>query len=100
MIIVKGEARFGEGEIERLREPLNAWIEEVRQRDGCLSYCYSVDMGDPNVLHISHSWRDEAAIDAHMAELGPLTEVIAGAEMPALLANAYEARFLKTLMGE
>jgi quinol monooxygenase YgiN len=38
MIIVKGEARLGNGEMERLRAPLNAWIAEVRQREGCLSF--------------------------------------------------------------
>lgn len=100
MIIVTGQARFGAGEIDRLREPLNAWIEQAKRRDGCLSFSYSVDLGDANVLHISHKWRDEAAIDAHMAELGPLMQVIAGADMPTLIANAYEAQFVKTLMGE
>lgn len=100
MIIVMGEARFGEGEIERLREPLNRWIEEVRKRDGCIAHSYTVDLGDPNLMHIIHVWRDEQALDAHMADLGPLMPVIAGADMPALGVAAYEARFLKTVMGD
>lgn len=100
MIIVMGQARFGDGEIERLRAPLNRWIEEVRQRDGCIAHSYTVDLGDPNLIHITHVWRDEQALDAHMADLGPLMPVIAGADMPALKVSAYEARFLKTVMGE
>lgn len=100
MIIVKGEARLGEGEIDRLREPLNAWIAEVRSRDGCLSFSYAVDLGDSTLLQIAQSWRDEAALDAHLAELGPLVHIIAGADIPLLRVEAYEARFVRMVMGD
>ena len=100
MIIVMGEARFAAGEIERLRAPLNAWIEEVCRRDGCLSYSYAVDLGDPNLLHVVETWRDEAAIDAHMTDMGTLMNVLAGAQMLSLNVKAYDTRYIKTLMGE
>jgi quinol monooxygenase YgiN len=100
MIIVKGEARFAPGEIERLREPLNSWIAEVRGRDGCLSYCYAVDLGDPDMLHVIETWESLEAIDRHMADMGPLMEVLAGAQMLSLKVNAYDATFARTLMGE
>ncbi len=99
MIIVKGEARLGDGELERLRAPLNAWIAQVRQRDGCLSFAYAADMGDPNLLHVIQSWRDLAALDAHLAELGPLVHILAGADIPLLTVDAFQGRFIKTLMG-
>lgn len=99
MIIVKGEARLGNGEMERLRAPLNAWIAEVRQREGCLSFAYAADLGDPNLLHVIQSWRDEAALEAHLAELGPLVHILAGADIPLLKVDAYKGRFIKTLMG-
>jgi quinol monooxygenase YgiN len=100
MIIVTGEARFEEGEIERLRPDLDAWTHEVRRRDGCESYCYAVDLGDPNLLHVIERWRDEAAIDAHMADMGGVMAALAGAKMTALSVKAYEAHYVRTLMGD
>jgi len=100
MMIVKGEARFASGEIDRLRGPLNDWIKAACGRHGCLSYSYAVDLADPNVLHVIETWQDEGAIDAHMADMGPLLEILAGAKMLSLRVDAFEARFVKTLMGE
>lgn len=100
MIIVTGEARFADGEIERLRGPLNAWVEEVRGRDGCLAYCYGVDLADPNLLHLTEKWRDLAAIEAHMAAMDNVMALLAGANMVSLNVHAYDARFTRTLMGE
>jgi len=100
MIIVTGQARFGAGEVERLRSALNAWTEVARSRDGCLSYCYGIDMSEPDLVHVIEMWRDEAAIDAHMEDMGPLMDVLAGAQMLSLSVKGYEGRYLKTLMGE
>jgi quinol monooxygenase YgiN len=100
MIIVTGQARFEEGEIERLRPELAAWTQVVRGRDGCESYHYAVDIGDPNLLHVIETWRDEAAIDAHINDMGELMAALGGAKMAALSVAAYEARFVKTLMGD
>ena len=100
MIIVVGQAQFANGEIERLRGALNDWIEQVRRRPGCLSYCYAVDLGDPDLLHVIETWRDEAAIDAHMTDMGVLMNALAGAKMLKLSVKAYTGEYVKTLMGE
>ena len=100
MIIVLGQARFGAGEIERLGAQLNDWIGKVRQREGCLSYCYAVDLGDPDLLHVIETWRDLDSIDAHMADMGGLMQALAGADMRSLSVKAYDGTYVKTLMGE
>lgn len=100
MIIVIGQARFAPGEIDRLRDRLNDWIEVARNRVGCLSYCYAVDLGDPDLLHVVESWRDMEAIDLHMQDMGALMETLAGAQMLALSVKAYDGAYVKTLMGE
>lgn len=97
-----GTTRFGEGEIARLRGAMAANIEATRAEEGCDHYSYGVDVSDPNLLHISERWRDEAAIDAHMqaghmqrfkAELGQ-------AKIEALNVKMYRADFAGTLLGE
>ena len=100
MIIVTGTARFAAGEIDRLQGQLAAYVDEVRDRDGCISYSYSRDINDPDVLNIVEQWRDEAAIDAHMANMGALMNALAGAKMEGLSVKAYTAEYQRTLMGE
>ena len=100
MIIVLGQARFGEGEIDRLRGALNDWIDLVRKKPGCVSYCYAVDLGDPDLLHVIETWADEAALDAHMQDMGGLMAALAGAQMLSLSVKAYTGEYVKTLMGE
>lgn len=100
MMMVTGTARFGAGEIDRLQSQLAAWVAEVRRRDGCIAYHYARDIDDPDLLHIVEQWRDDAAIDAHMSDMGVLMNALAGAKMEALNVKAYEADYKRTLMGE
>ena len=54
MIIVKGEVRFADGEIERLKDAaFAANIAASRAEPGCAEYAYSVDVLDPNLLHVA-----------------------------------------------
>jgi quinol monooxygenase YgiN len=102
MIIVTGTARFGDGEIERLNEAMAANIAATRAEDGCEHYAYGVDVSDPNLLHISERWRDEAAIEAHMASqhMARFMAVLGEAKIEALSVKMYEAGSPKTLLGE
>ena len=101
MIIVTGEARFGEGEIARLREAFADNIAATRAEEGCLHYSYAVDIADPNLLHISEQWRDEAAVDAHMTapHMGPFMAALGSAKIEALSVKSSDATYLKTLLG-
>lgn len=101
MIIVTGEVRFGTGEIERLKHAFAANIEATRAEDGCHIYAYAVDLADPNLLHVCERWRDQAAVDAHMAapHMGQLMQALGGAKIESMRIDAYEAHFLKTLLG-
>lgn len=101
MIIVTGEARFAEGEIERLKEALERNIRATRAEPGCARYAYSIDLLDPNLLHVSEEWSDEEAVDDHLAapHMAELMQALGGARIEALSINAYEGHFLKPLLG-
>jgi quinol monooxygenase YgiN len=102
MIIVTGTARFGEGEIARLRDAMAANVEATRAEDGCEHYSYGIDVSDPNLLHISERWRDEAAIDAHMKS-EHMQSFMAGlgqAKLEALSVKMYRSEYAGTLLGE
>ena len=101
MIIVTGYARFADGEIERLKPALEANVKATRAEAGCARYSYGVDIADPNLLHIAEEWSDEEAIAAHMAapHMAELMGALGSAGLEAIRVDAYEAHFLKTILG-
>ena len=102
MIIVTGTARFGEGEIERLRDTLAATVAATRAEEGCEHYCYAVDISDPRLLRISERWRDEASIEAHMQapHMATLMAALGEAKLEGLSVKMYRSQYLRTLLGD
>jgi quinol monooxygenase YgiN len=100
MIIVTGAVRFGNGEIERLRSALTGNVEASRKEAGCEAYSYAIDLVEPNLLRITEMWRDEAALDVHTKKLAELMAPLEGAKIEAMSVTAYEASYLKNIIGD
>ena len=102
MIIVNGTVRFGAGEIERLRGAMERNVQATRAEEGCEHYAYAVDISDPDLLHVSERWRDDAAIQDHMVSphMGAFMAEIGAAKVEAISIKAYEASFLRNVLGE
>ena len=102
MIIVNGTVRFGAGEIDRLRHAMARNIEATRAEEGCEHYAYAVDLSDPDLLHVSERWRDDDSIAAHMASphMGALMAELGAAKVESISIKAYEATFLRNVLGD
>jgi quinol monooxygenase YgiN len=101
MIIVTGQVRFAEGEIARLAPAFKMNIQATRAEPGCARYVYAADLADPNLLHVIEEWSDEEAMDAHMntPHMADLMTAMGSAKIEAIGINAYEAHFLKPVLG-
>jgi quinol monooxygenase YgiN len=101
MIIVKGEVRFGAGEIARLTPAFEENIRATRGEPGCAAYDYGVDLTDPNLLHVAEEWSGEDAVDAHMQSphMGALMAELGSARIESIRIDAYEAHFLRNVLG-
>lgn len=101
MIIVTGQVRFADGEIARLAPAFQDNIAATRQEPGCARYAYAVDVADPNLLHVVEEWSDDEAVTVHMnlPHMAELMSALGTAKIEAISINAYEAHFLKTLLG-
>lgn len=101
MIIVTGSVKFAAGEIDRLHGAMEKNIAATRAEEGCEDYHYARDVSDPDLLHVSEKWRDEAAVEAHMAtpHMAEFMALVGAAKIEAISIKAYEARFVKTLLG-
>ena len=102
MIIVNGTVRFGAGEIERLKDAMARNVEATRAEEGCEHYAYAVDIGDPNLLHVAERWCDDSAIERHMASphMGAFMAEIGASKVEAISIKAYEASFLRNVLGD
>ncbi len=98
MFIVRGTATFAPGEVERLRDQLVEYVRYVRSIDGCIDYCYAVDLHDRSTVHVIEAWRDHAAHEAYLADLSVLMDILSGTTVEQMNVNAYEAQFSKTVM--
>ena len=102
MIIVNGTVRFGAGEIERLKGAMARNVEATRAEEGCEHYAYAVDISDPNLLHVSERWRDDSAVGDHMASqhMGEFMALVGASQVETMSIKAYEATFLRNVLGE
>ncbi len=93
MIIVQGHARFAPGSIAAHHATLAAMVTATRAEDGCELYAFAFDALDPDVMHITERWRDQAALDGHgasphMAEFRKAMADIAPLELSVALYAA------------
>jgi quinol monooxygenase YgiN len=102
MIIVNGTVRFAAGEIDRLRGAMERNVEATRAGEGCEHYAYSVDISDPNLLHVAERWSDDAAIGRHMASahMGEFMTLVGASKVEAMSIKAYESSFLRNVLGQ
>ncbi|WP_379549722.1 putative quinol monooxygenase [Qipengyuania sp. DGS5-3] len=65
MILVTGTVRLPEGGFDKLLPAAKIMMTETRQEDGCVTYAYARDLNDPDLMHVSETWRDREALTAH-----------------------------------
>ncbi len=101
MILVMGTARFAPGQLDRLRGALAKNVEATRQEPGCEHYAYSIDLYDPNLLHVAERWTDGEATKAHMQtpHMAELMAALAKAKVEALDIHAYDGTYRGPVFG-
>ena len=65
MIVVSGRARIRDGERETALREGRAVAAASRKEAGCLTYEFSIDIDDENVVRIFEEWESQEALDAH-----------------------------------
>ncbi len=95
MIVVQGHMRFSPGGVAAASDALKAMVAATRAEDGCLLYAFASDVTDPDFLHITERWRDQAAVDvhgasAHMAEFRKAVAAAQPLEVKVTLFDATE----------
>ena len=67
MIQINGKVRMGENFNEEAIEALVKMALTSREEDGCIDYAFARDLAEPNTLILFERWRDQEALQAHMA---------------------------------
>jgi quinol monooxygenase YgiN len=66
VIIIMGTLKLAPGGTERLRSAIVAMVPATRAEPGCDHYALAADIEDPDLLHVSERWRDQAALGLHL----------------------------------
>lgn len=66
MLIVTGSARAVPERRAELVTAIQRVVTSTRTDDGCRSYTFAADLSDPDTIISVETWRDQAALDAHM----------------------------------
>ena len=66
MLIVESNAAHGNA--PQVRSRLESIVERTRDEDGCLRYELVQDLDDDNHIILIEEWRDQTALDAHLAQ--------------------------------
>ncbi len=92
MIIVLGQVRAEAKDVEAARAALVKMQNETRKEKGCVSYGFSIDVGDATSIVIAERWENMDTLNAHvktphMAEFG---KAVAAIKPKSLDVKAYE----------
>ena len=69
MIIVEGYVRMeNAGDFEKVREAAEAQIAASNAEDGCIIYCYALDVLDPTIMRVFEKWKSWEALDDHFKQ--------------------------------
>jgi quinol monooxygenase YgiN len=66
-IVVTGFMQVDPNDRDLFIRVLQAHVPRVREKDGCIAYAFASDVLNPNVVLMSEAWRDQQALDAHLA---------------------------------
>jgi quinol monooxygenase YgiN len=67
MIQINGKIRMGADASEEAMDALVKMVLTSRKEDGCYDYAFARDLADPETLILFERWRDQEALQAHMA---------------------------------
>ncbi|MFC4764312.1 putative quinol monooxygenase [Dyella koreensis] len=68
MIIVAGYLTVDPGQLKTFEKAIADVVDIVRKEDGCHHYSVLAEDRDRGLINITEVWRDQAAVDAHMAQ--------------------------------
>ena len=65
MIVIHGTIRIPPENMADARPVMKALVDATRKEDGCIAYTFGEVVGDPGLILIAETWRDQAAVGAH-----------------------------------
>ena len=92
MLIVAVEAVVSDGALDEVRDALRTMEDETRKEPGCLTYAFSRDISNPNVLRIFERWESAEALATHFKtpHMAAFNQALSKLQAKSLDIKAYE----------
>ncbi len=67
MLLIVGTIRLPSENLDAARPIMKRMADASRSEDGCIEYGYAEDVFDRGLIHVKELWRDQDALDRHVA---------------------------------
>ncbi|KTR83042.1 antibiotic biosynthesis monooxygenase [Novosphingobium barchaimii] len=67
MLLIVGTIRLPSENLDAARPVMKRMADASRSEDGCIEYGYAEDVFDRGLIHVKELWRDQDALDRHVA---------------------------------
>lgn len=101
-IIVMGHIQAAKGEGAKLRDLLVAHMVATEAEEGCESYNFAFDAGDPDLIRIAERWSSAEALAAHSVadHQAAFGRALRDFGIIQVSVKAWDGSFWRTLIGE
>ena len=92
MVIVAGEVVVESAAIDAVRDALRTMETETRKEPGCVTYAFSVDINDPNMMRVFEVWESMEALRKHfgMPHMATFGTAVAKIQPKSVTVKAFE----------
>ena len=93
MIIILVEVGVKDGGSDQVHDAVTRMETATRKEPGCITYAFSTDVSNPNVIRVTERWKSLDDIKAHMASphMAQFQQDVMSLQPTSLTVKAYEA---------
>jgi len=68
MIVASGFIKMSPGDFEVVKGDLIEAVQAAREQEGCISYAFSADLENPDIMWVNEVWENMESITAHTSK--------------------------------
>jgi quinol monooxygenase YgiN len=100
MLIIEGWLKLGTGEFDKVADAARTMVAETVKETGCLTYAFSRDINDPDLIRIAERWETAEALAAHgqSAHMAAFNKAMGGVKREGAELWLYSAEIVRRIM--
>jgi quinol monooxygenase YgiN len=100
MLIIEGWLKLATGEFDKVADAARTMVAETVKEEGCLTYAFSRDINDPDLIRIAERWETAEALAAHgqSAHMAAFNKAMGGVKREGAELWLYSGEAIRRIM--